>query len=155
MYIIVYVDDLLVADDMEEGIDEVVVEINQDLKVKEISKPSRFLGCALTRENNMIIMSQKAYADDLLAENMMLSCSGSVSPMCAGYRQQHVNLAKNLDDEEKSHVEAMEALNGSYATIMGQLNWLVVKTRPDLAYVVFRLQRYTRALLEYDNKAVK
>jgi hypothetical protein len=118
-YIIVYVDDLLVADDMEEGIDEVVVEINQDLKVKEIGEPSRFLGCALTRENNMIIMSQKAYADDLLAENMMLLCSGSVSPMCAGYRQQRVNLAKNLDDEEKSHVEAMEVLNGSYATIMG------------------------------------
>jgi hypothetical protein len=75
--------------------------------------------------------------------------------MCAGYRQQRVNLAKNLDDEEKSHAEAMEALNGSYATIMGQLNWLVVKTRPDLAYAVFRLQRYTRAPLEYDNKAVK
>jgi hypothetical protein len=53
----VYVDDLLVADDTEEGIDEVVVEINQDLKVKEIGEPLRFLGCALTRENNMIIMS--------------------------------------------------------------------------------------------------
>jgi hypothetical protein len=64
-------------------------------------------------------------------------------------------LAKNLNNKEKSHAEMIEALNGSYATIMGQLNWLVVKTRPDLAYAVFRLQRYTRAPLEYDNKAVK
>jgi hypothetical protein len=83
----VYVDDLLVADDTEEGIDKAITEINQDLKVKEISKPSCFLGYALTRDynNNTIIMSQKAYADDLLIENMMLSCNSSVSLICAGY----------------------------------------------------------------------
>jgi hypothetical protein len=58
MYIVVYVDDLVITDDDDAGIDYVIIEINNSFKVKEISQPSRFLGCAISRDldkNTMMI----------------------------------------------------------------------------------------------------
>ncbi|CEL09510.1 hypothetical protein ASPCAL12645 [Aspergillus calidoustus] len=160
-YIIIYVDDLLVTDDTDEGIDEVIREINDDMQVKVIGEPARFLGCALTRENDTIIMDQKGYTEDLLIEHEMSSSNGADSPMASGYRQHRMKIAKHLAAGETTVIDTdaveddLQEPNEPYASLLGQLNWLVVKTRPDIAYAVFRLQRYMQKPLTYDVKAAK
>jgi hypothetical protein len=92
-YIIIYVDDLLVADDTDNGIDEVIQEINEDMEVKVIGEPSRFLGCALTRCDNVIHMSQRGYTDDLLLEHQMTDSGAADSLMSPGYRQYRLQIS--------------------------------------------------------------
>jgi hypothetical protein len=97
-------------------------------------------------------VSQSAYTDDLLKEYNMTDCNTIKSPMCAGYRQYRLNLsAREQDDTD--NLDDAEPI--SYATLMGKINWLVVKTRPDLQYAVFRLQRYMHQPLKYDICAAK
>jgi hypothetical protein len=65
---VVHIDDLLIADDDDTGIDRVIAEINPSLKVKEIGQPSRFLGYRIPRDSDKgsVTISQQACTKDLL-----------------------------------------------------------------------------------------
>jgi hypothetical protein len=157
-YIVVYVDDLVITNDDDAGINNVVTEINSSFKVKEIGQPSRFLGCAISRDldKNTVTISQQAYTKDLLKSFDMQTCSGVDSPMNSGYRTYRNKLEKKEGyPKEEGDPNSQEAPNSTYATLVSSLGWLVTKTRPDLAYSVFRLQRYMQKPVEYDLKAAK
>jgi hypothetical protein len=160
-YILIWVDDLLIADDTEESIDAIQKELSTSFNLKIIGEPARFLGCAITRDRQKgtITMSQDAYANDILAEYGMGSCSGSDIPMHPAYRGHRVKLARQQavteDDEEDEEDDAGTAQASDYTCILGRLNWLVTKTRVDIAHAVFQLQRHMKEPLKYDVKAVK
>ena len=149
----IYVDDLLITNKDVQAIDEVIKQLNMTFKVKVIGEPARFLGCALSRnKDNSITVSQQAYIDDILKEYSMSNCNRAATPMLPGYRRQRVALS-NQNDAEAERNDDAEPI--SYNMLMGQLNWLVVKSRPDIQYPVFRLQRYMHQPLQYDVKAAK
>ena len=80
-------------------------------------------------------MSQEAYINKVLERLNMKDCSPSIAPIVKGDRLEFSQCLKN--DLEREHMK-----NISYASIVGNLMYAQVCTRPDIAFVVGVLGRY-------------
>ncbi|KAJ9266388.1 hypothetical protein DTO212C5_6311 [Paecilomyces variotii] len=70
-YIVIYVDDMIIAATTDEGIGRFINELSSRFNTKILGEPSRFLGCKLVRniDDDTITMSQSAYVPDILKES--------------------------------------------------------------------------------------
>ncbi|KAG0157502.1 hypothetical protein PDIDSM_4687 [Penicillium digitatum] len=109
----IHVDDFIIAAPTDEDIEKVVNELRQYYDLKDLGEPKQYLNCALHRDydNCTITMSQEAYIQKPHGE----------SP---------ANASNVLDDDSFDQ----------YQSVVGMLNWLAVKTRPDIRFAVTRLQ---------------
>lgn len=74
-------------------------------------------------------MSQKAYVQKVL-RTANVGSGWKDTPLPAAWRESPANASNVLDDEEFDH----------YVSVVGMLNWLAVKTRPDIRFAVTGLQ---------------
>lgn len=79
-----------------------------------------------------------------LAAAGMQSCSGVAIPMTPTYGKA---------DRTTMSTEGVDV--NEYQSLVGRLNWLTTKTRPDLRHAMFRLQRRMHAPTTVDAKALK
>ncbi|SCV69750.1 BQ2448_1144 [Microbotryum intermedium] len=129
-FIAVYVDDLLfVGPDLSE-IDRVLDELDRLYGVKRLGNAEYILGVQLVRQADGIALSQRQYLLDVLARFGMADANKSVLPMQPGLQLKPCN---NPDP----------ALQTKYRSAIGSLMYAVVATRPDLAYPVSYLARFT------------
>lgn len=157
-FIMVYVDDLQITDDDEAGIDEIQGELSTAFKVKVIGEPAKFLGCAITRDHAVktVTISQNAYTEDLLTDFNMQRCNGAETPIPVRYRTYREELTAPRAQLTADQVaDAEEAPQAEYAVLCGSVNWLVTKSRPDIAHAVFRLQGHMQKPVKYDLKTAK
>jgi Reverse transcriptase (RNA-dependent DNA polymerase) len=127
-YIIIYVDDAIIAGPTKEEVAEVKRQLNDAYPLKELGEPGKFLGCHIVRDydGRTITILQTPYVEAMLDEYGMSSCYKQMVPM---------NL-KYLKDKDGDPVDVQQ-----YLHLTGQFNWLATKTRPDIAYALGRLQR--------------
>src|SRR6202161_2620864 len=127
-FAIIYVDDAVIAALTKDEVDEIKRELNKDFPIKEIGELGKFLGCHVIRdyERGVITLTQAPYIEKILAEAGMETCWPTGTPLNPRYW-------KNEDETPTNTAE--------YQRLTGQFNWLVTKTRPDIAYAVSRLQR--------------
>jgi hypothetical protein len=97
--------------------------------MKDMGKANVILGIKILRDNNCITLSQSHYVEKMLKRFGHFDNS----PMSTPYDSK-VHLVKNCGNGV-SQVK--------YAQIIGSLMFLTNCTRPDIAYVVGRLSRYT------------
>jgi hypothetical protein len=71
-FILVYVDDLLVAGEDEEEIEDIKRELDQRFSIKDLGKAKFFLGMELARTNKGILLNQRKYATDILKDAKIL-----------------------------------------------------------------------------------
>ncbi|SCZ88592.1 BZ3500_MvSof-1268-A1-R1_Chr10-2g03011 [Microbotryum saponariae] len=129
-YIAVYVDDLLfVGPDLSE-IDRVLDELDRLYGVKRLGNAEYILGVQLIRQADGIALSQRQYLLDVLARFGMADANKSVLPMQPGLQ------LKPCDTPDPS-------FQTQYRSAIGSLMYAVVATRPDLAYPVSYLARFT------------
>jgi hypothetical protein len=83
-------------------------------------------------------ISQQHYLEELLKELNMQDCKPSTTPMSKG----EVNAFTTGDTEGKKLDTNNHAL---YRQIVGKLMYVMVGTRPDLAYILSILERFTTA----------
>jgi hypothetical protein len=104
--------------------------LNTEFPLKDLGEPDKFLGCHLIRdyENSTIILSQAPYVDKILTESGLTECWPNTIPMDPKYLK--------INEEIESPVDS-----SLYLHVIGQLNWLAIKTRPDIQFAVSRLQR--------------
>lgn len=124
-----YVDDGLVAATNEEDLEEFLEEIKKDFKIT-IKEAKYFLGLEIEKnENGDIKISQKAYTKKIL-ERFNFSEAKSVSTPI-------------LKDSEtlKSGKDESNKINFPYREAIGACMYLMVGTRPDLAYSIGILSR--------------
>ncbi|KAI1833656.1 hypothetical protein DTO006G1_5024 [Penicillium roqueforti] len=128
----IHVDDFIIAAPTKGEIDQVVKELKKHYDMKDLGEPKQYLNCALSRdrEAGSIHMSQEAYVQKVLR---VANVEGTKdTPLPPGWRESNpedieIDL---LDDDSFEH----------YQTVVGMLNWLAVKTRPDIRFSVTRLQ---------------
>jgi hypothetical protein len=128
-----YVDDLvLLAREMQE-LRWIKGFLAQQFKMKDLGPISTMLGMRVRRDraNQMFWIDQIHYIKDLLKEFQYTNCR-PVSTPADGY--EHIEPAKPHD--------TLFADVAKYQRALGQLNWLVRGTRPDLAFVVHKLSQY-------------
>lgn len=121
VYVLVYVDDLLVmAKEKENGL-AVYNKLAAKLKMKNLGDVSRFLGWNIKRKEKVFELDQKDFIEKLIEENGLSAARTMKSPMDSF-------VLTNLDQEVNNQLPVRE--------IIGGLQYLAQKSRPDIAATI-------------------
>ena len=137
MFLVLYVDDILLASNNLGLIRETKRFLSQNFDMKDIGEASYVLGIEIHRDRSKKILglSQKAYINKILERFNMRNCSGSIAPIVKGDKF-------SLSQCPKNSLELESMKNIPYASAVGSLVYLEVCTRPDIAFAVGMLGRY-------------
>ena len=103
--------------------------LNSRFDMKDMRLADVILGIKITRISNGFILNQSHYVDKILKKFNKDDFGIARTPL-----DNNLHLSKNRG-EGISQVE--------YSRVMGSLTYLMSCTRPDIAYTVNRLSRYT------------
>jgi hypothetical protein len=110
MYLLVYVDDIILVSSSQSAADALVRSLGADFVVKDLGKLHYFLGVEVASRANGLVMTQKKYSLDLLQRAGMLKCVTTITPMST------TDKITVVDDELLSSADATE-----YSSIVGGL----------------------------------
>ncbi|CAM8965807.1 unnamed protein product [Rhodiola kirilowii] len=124
-----YVDDILIVGNNEEMVKSTKSMLNSRFDMKDLGLADVILGIKITRTTDGFVLSQAHYVDKILDKFGKDSVGVYKTPIDMNH-----HLSKNKG-ESISQVE--------YSKVIGSLMYLMNCTRPDIAYCVSRLARYT------------
>jgi hypothetical protein len=125
--LIVYVDDIVITGNDDDGIACLKKMLAKSFEVKDLGFLHYFLGIEVVYGPQGIYLSQRKYVLDLLAETGMLGCKPASTPIELNHHTR-ADLGDTLDKQ-------------NYQRLMGRLIYLS-HTRPDIAYAVSIVSRY-------------
>jgi hypothetical protein len=125
--LIVYVDDIVITGNDDDGIACLKKMLAKSFEVKDLGFLHYFLGIEVVYGPQGIYLSQRKYVLDLLAETGMLGCKPASTPIELNHRTR-ADLGDTLDKQ-------------NYQRLVGRLIYLS-HTRPDIAYAVSIVSRY-------------
>jgi histone deacetylase 1/2 len=124
MYLLVYVDDIIVISSSSAAVDRLISSLCQQFTVKDLGDLHYFLGIEVSRLQHGLSLSQRQYALELLARVGMSKCSPFPTPMSSTDRLcAAVGEVLSTDDAT------------TYRSLVGGLQYLAL-TQPDIAYAV-------------------
>lgn len=141
LYVLVYVDDIVVTVNNHDMISSFLQELAQRFSLKDPTDLTYFLGIEATRTANGLHLMQRKYALDLLAKANMLGCKPVATPMATTPK---LSLRTGTPMKDPS----------AYRRILGGLQYLSL-TRPDLAFAVNRLSQFMHQPTDIHWQAVK
>lgn len=128
VYLLVYVDDILVTGNDSSAIDHVLNALANRFSIKDPTDLHYFLGIEATRTAHSLHLMQKKYILDLLTKVNMRDAKPVSTPL-------QVNLKLTLNGGTKLDNPT------EYRSIVGSLQYLAF-TRPDIAFAVNRLSQF-------------
>jgi hypothetical protein len=130
---VVYVDDLLIAGPSKEEIGKVKERLSKRFDMTDLGECLFYLGMEIRRDrrNRVIRLSQKAYVDKILVDFGMLDSKPGATLIDVST----LSLAPE-------GFQATESSRRVYASAIGSLMYLMLGTRPDIAYSVSCLSRF-------------
>ena len=81
IYLMVYVDDIVITRDDQEGIQRLKQHLFSHFQTKDLGKLRYFLGIEIAQSKSGVIMSQRKYALDILEGTGLLDCKPVDTPM--------------------------------------------------------------------------
>jgi hypothetical protein len=81
IFILVYVDDIIVASSSTEATDALVSDLHKDFALKDLGNLHYFLGIEVTRSNQGLLLTQERYATELLRRAQMGNCKPVSTPL--------------------------------------------------------------------------
>ncbi|WKA00618.1 hypothetical protein VitviT2T_018956 [Vitis vinifera] len=136
-FLVLYVDDILLATNDKGLLHEVKQFLSKNFDMKDMGEASYVIGIKIHRDRfkGILGLSQETYINKVLERFRMKNCSPSVSPIVKGDRF-------NLDQCPKNDLEREQMKNIPYASAVGSLMYAQVCTRPNIAFAVGMLGRY-------------
>ena len=133
----IYVDDLLIAGEDKAEIVKVKQALSSAFKMVDFGEVTTVLGIKVQRDRRagLLTMSQKKYVEEVLARFGMEEAKPVAIPMAT---TTVLSKAQCPQNEE----EARSMAGVPYRSLVGSLMYLMVSTRPDLAYPVGVLSRF-------------
>ncbi|GIL78814.1 hypothetical protein Vretifemale_8246 [Volvox reticuliferus] len=129
--VLVHVDDMCIAAKTQELVNKIKAAIGGLFKVRDLGEIKVFLGMEVKREENGdIVLSQAQYVERILRKYGLLEAKPKGTPMASGAKI----VGARTNDEPMDDPT-------SFRTLVGELNYLAVSTRPDLAYALSVLSR--------------
>ncbi|KAK8952136.1 hypothetical protein KSP39_PZI003213 [Platanthera zijinensis] len=137
IFLVLYVDDILLASNDVEMLNQTKKFLAKNFEMKDLGIASYVLGIKIHRDRSQGILglSQENYINKVLERYGMKNCKPSDTPNSKGDKF-------SLDKCPKNEVEQKEMLKIPYASAVGSLMYAQVCTRPDLAFIVGMLGRY-------------
>lgn len=132
-WVLVYVDDLIIAAKSPHAITALKAELQTQLKLNDLGKFTHYLGMEITRDRQRrtITLTQRKYIQEALDTYGMAGAKSCSSPL-----PQHHTLSAPTTPSALPHPR-----EESYRSIVGTLMYAMVCSRPDLAYPVNVLSR--------------
>ncbi|UYV67856.1 hypothetical protein LAZ67_5002259 [Cordylochernes scorpioides] len=120
IYLILYVDDMLLASDSEIIIQNTVKTLEKEFEIKNLGNPTQFIGIEISRNREgELLLSQKNKIQELVERYNLQEAKPTFTPMESGYPGiSDVKLLPN---------------NVQYQQLIGSLFYLSVVSRPDIA----------------------
>lgn len=127
--LLVYVDDILMASKSTVALKKLKSRLIQLFVMTHMRPTALMLGIEIQRGETGIKMCQTGFIQEILSENGMTMCSPTATPM-----QHNLQFQKAPDTTPPVR-------HNAYRRVVGQLQYLVSGTRPDLAFSVGYLSR--------------
>lgn len=134
VYLLLYIDDLLLASSVVKEIENVKQLLNENFKMKDLGQISHYLGMHVTQNlrEGTIIINQSTYLEKLLNSSNMLDCKAAVTPM-------EENFDHSMLKRDKSESPEIEH---RCRKVIGSLMYAMLCSRPDLCLSISILSRY-------------
>lgn len=129
--LLLFVDDILLTG-TEQGIETFVRECCRQFKTRDLGKPKLFLGIQFEYCKDKIVLFQRSYIKRILER-----FNAPKDPVATPLDPKQL-LVEALDSELLNEENASE-----YRSAVGALMYLMICTRPDLAFTLSRLSKFT------------
>ncbi|KAI3731774.1 hypothetical protein L1987_62963 [Smallanthus sonchifolius] len=129
MIICLYVDDMLIFGTDQDQVDKTKQLLSSNFEMKDMGEADVILGIRIKRSSDGITMTQSHYIEKVLKKFNHLNSSPVGTPIDPSIR---------LMPNSGNPVSQLE-----YSKAIGCLMYAMISTRPDIAYAVGKLSRYT------------
>ncbi|KAJ0928153.1 putative RNA-directed DNA polymerase [Helianthus annuus] len=121
-YLLLYVDDIILTASNDSLLRSIISSLSAEFNMTDLGHLHHFLGIAVHKQKNGLLLSQSTYAQDILARANMTNCNPVSTPVEVG--------------SKLSATDGVPFADGSlYRSLAGALQYLTI-TRPDIAYAV-------------------
>nr|GEW42524.1 zinc finger, CCHC-type [Tanacetum cinerariifolium] len=127
--ICLYVDDMLIFGTNQNQVDKIKKFLSSKFSMKDMGEADVILGIKIKRKNIGIVITQSHYIEKILKKFNRKDCSLVSTPM---------DPIEKLKPNTGKPVDQLE-----YSRAIGYLMYAMTSTRPDIAYAVGRLSRFT------------
>ena len=136
-FLILYVDGILLAKNDKGLLHEVKQFLSKKFDMKDMGDASYVISIKIHRDKfqGILCLSQETYINKVLERFWMKDCSPSIAPIMKGDRF-------NLNQCSKNDLNREQMKNISYASVVGNLMYVQVCTRPVIAFSVAIMGRY-------------
>ena len=141
MYLLVYVDDMVITGNNNKLIDRFIATISSRFSLKDLGELSYFLGIEATQTSKGLHLMQNKYVIDLITRTNMMDVRPVSTPMAPTPK---LSLTSGTPMENPSE----------YQAVLRSLQYLAL-TRPDIAFLVNRLSQYMQRPTNLHWQAVK
>ncbi|KAL9831089.1 putative RNA-directed DNA polymerase [Arabidopsis thaliana] len=137
IYLLIYVDDMLVATKDMKVISELKQKLSERFEMKDLGAAKKILGMEITRERSKgtLTLSQEDYLNKVLKLYKMEQCKPVMTRLGVHLKMQAASEQQLLDDEE--YMKSVP-----YSNAVGSIMYSMIGTRPDLAYPVGIISRF-------------
>ncbi|GJV06718.1 zinc finger, CCHC-type containing protein [Tanacetum coccineum] len=127
--ICLYVDDMLIFGTDQDQVNKTKEFLSSNFDMKDLGEAEVILGIRIKRGNNGISISQSHYIEKILTKFNFANCSPVYTP---------VDPTVKFRPNKGTPVSQLE-----YSRAIGCLMYAMISTRPDIAFAVGKLSRYT------------
>jgi hypothetical protein len=142
IYILVYVDDIIVASSSPEATEALLRDL-QEFALKDLGELHYFLGIEVKKNQSGLILSQERYATDILARSGMNKCNAIDTPLSS---------TEKLSATQGDVLGPNDATK--YRSLVGALQYLTL-TRPDISVAVNKVCHFLHSPTTVHWSAVK
>ncbi|XP_022040579.1 uncharacterized mitochondrial protein AtMg00810-like [Helianthus annuus] len=127
MYLLVYVDDLILTGNDENLIHIFISQLNQEFSIKDLGDLNYFLGLEVVYTDSGLFLTRAKYAKDILIRAQLLDSKPISTPLTP--HESFTSAGLSYSDPTL------------YRSLVGALQYLTI-TRPDLSYAVKQLSQF-------------
>ena len=137
IYLLLYVDDMLIAAKGMKEITTLKAHLSSEFEMKDLGAAKKILGMEITRDrkSGLLFLSQQSYIKKVF-HHFNMDGAKSVSTPIAPHFKLSVSQCPTTDEE----FEYMSKV--PYSSVVGSLMYAMVCSRPDLSYAMSLISRY-------------
>ena len=138
IYVPIWIDDITFSSSNTTSVDRAIAELATHFKLRDLGETKYLLGVEISRDRSTrsISLSQRQYILSMLERYGMADCHSVQTPAVVG-----LNLSKAMGPQTQAERDHMR--NVPYLSAVGSLQYLATMTRPDIAYTVSLLGRFS------------
>lgn len=138
IYLIIYVDDILIVARTEDEINQIAVALNKHFQLSDLGHLHHYLGIQVEKLENIFCIHQSAYIQKVATSMGLQDAKYSKIPLDPGHIKARDNNGALIEKPER------------YQQLIGALLYIAVNTRPDIAASVTILSQFNKRPIEAD-----